>query len=228
MLSIATLCFVLAAIGVLNFYLKRKVNDFDLAEQTANDYSIVVLNPPEDAFDVNEWKEFFESAAEDVHVTLCSVILDNHELINALMKRRQLLLKIQNRLPFGVKFEFDEVDKFIDKCVEPSWITKKLLFQKSSKEIQKEIEQLRKDIAKFSKKDYKVSSVYITLETEEVQRTLLTKLDTSIFRAVNQRIPSDYPQECLFRKKLLLRVEEPDEPESIRWGFQPKSDMVCS
>ena len=200
---------------------------FDLAEQTARDYSIVVLNPPEDAYDIDEWKQFFESAAENVHVTLCSVILDNHDLVNALVERRKLLLKIQNRLPFGVEFDFDNVDQFIEQCVEPSWIQRKLLFQKSSRDIQKEIEELRKDISKFAKKDYKVSSVYITLETEEAQRKLLSKITTSIFAAVNQKIPSEYPQECLFRRKFLLRVEKPDEPDSIRWGDAPKSDMVC-
>ena len=202
--------------------------DFDEAEQTASDYSIAVVNPPKDAYNLDEWKQFFENVAEDVHVTLCTVVLDNDELVNALVKRRALLSQIQNRLPFGVKFDPDNLDEIIEQCTEPSWFQKTVLFAKSSSAIHEMIKKLQVEISDYSERTYDVASVYITMETEKAQRSVLKKMTVSGRAAAKQQIPKDFPQECLFRENYLLRVREPDEPDSIRWDNLEDTDMVCS
>jgi hypothetical protein len=72
---------------VVILYVNKMEVQFDEDEQTAQDYSIVVENPPEDAHDPEEWKQFFEQAFssndgddtsnrdESFHVTGRSTIL---------------------------------------------------------------------------------------------------------------------------------------------------------
>ena len=91
---------------------------FDEDEQTAQDYSIVVKNPPDDAYDPTEWKEFFEAALQqdntdtinnsggqgttiikDTSVTVCTVDVDNEFMIAYLTKRREILRAIELALP---------------------------------------------------------------------------------------------------------------------------------
>lgn len=90
--------------------------EFDEDEQTAQDYSIVVKNPPDDAYDPTEWKEFFEAALEqdninmhnssgegtviqNTSVTVCTVDVDNELMIAYLTKRREILRAIELALP---------------------------------------------------------------------------------------------------------------------------------
>ncbi len=65
-----------------------------MAEQTAQDYSIVVKDPNPDATDPEEWRTFFE--AHFGPVTYVTVALNNGELLKALATRRGILEKIKH------------------------------------------------------------------------------------------------------------------------------------
>lgn len=68
----------------------------DEDEQTATDYSIHIHNPPDDATDPDEWKNFLETNFGKVAVvTTC---INNDELVRALVKRRDCLLQISRKL----------------------------------------------------------------------------------------------------------------------------------
>ena len=62
MIHFATWFFLMAGILVMRWHLTCQMEPkLDDDEQTAQDYSIVVTNPPHDARSPTEWKEFFES-----------------------------------------------------------------------------------------------------------------------------------------------------------------------
>lgn len=55
----ATVLLLFIATAVLGEYLRRQEVAFDEDEQTAQDYSVKVSNPPPDARDPEEWRKFF-------------------------------------------------------------------------------------------------------------------------------------------------------------------------
>ena len=68
------------------------------------DYSIVINNPPEDATDPEEWKEFFKNAF-DAHVTGCTVAVDNDVLVHTLRERRETMRMLELLLEPGTKLD---------------------------------------------------------------------------------------------------------------------------
>ena len=87
MINFAALIFVIFGSYAMNRYLRHMEVQFDEDEQTAQDYSIIINNPPDDATDPEEWKEYFK-AAFDAHVTGCTVAVDNDILVRTLVERR--------------------------------------------------------------------------------------------------------------------------------------------
>jgi hypothetical protein len=70
----------------------------------------------------------------------------------------------------------------------------------------------------LAQQDYPVSNVFISFETEAAQRHVLTALSVGAFAANHNtvRVHKENPN-YLFRGNLVLRVDEPDEPSTIRW-----------
>jgi len=62
-------------------------------------YTIEIKNPPKHATNPNEWKSFFESKFNNVHVTTCTITKNNKYLIKLLIRRRKALLDLCNSLP---------------------------------------------------------------------------------------------------------------------------------
>jgi len=52
--------------------------------QTAQDYSILVKNPPKGALDPDEWRDFFQHVTKH-RVTIVTVAVDNKPLIGKFM-----------------------------------------------------------------------------------------------------------------------------------------------
>jgi len=75
---------------------------------TATDYSVVVSNPPKEATDPEEWKHFFEQWSSK-KVTCCTIVLNNQNLISALVQRRRLRRKLSQMLLD--KVDMDDEDK---------------------------------------------------------------------------------------------------------------------
>lgn len=94
LISYATLLFIMIGTIILNVYLTRMEVAFDEDEQTSQDYSVIVENPPHDATNPQEWHDFFKEKF-GAHVTACTVAVDNDLLIRTLVTRRELLRKIE-------------------------------------------------------------------------------------------------------------------------------------
>lgn len=107
MINFASLIFIICGMIYIDFYQKRKEVQFDEDEQTAQDYSIAISNPPASATNPDEWKKFFVEEFDGVHVTCCTVALNNESLVSSLVRRRELLQMIKNKIPHDKSWKLD-------------------------------------------------------------------------------------------------------------------------
>ena len=98
MVNLGTLFFLIIAFIFLNMYSSKMEEQFDEDEQTAQDYSMHVKNPPDDAYDPEEWKTFFSQFG---HVTVCTTAINNDLLVKTLVQRREICQQIFELLPPG-------------------------------------------------------------------------------------------------------------------------------
>jgi len=209
-MNLATIFFVAIATFVF-IYLQRRMRSFlDEGEQTTSDYSIRVKNPPHNAKDPESWKIFFETVFEDVHVTVCTVALDNEDLIAKLVRRRKYLLELQNSLPVHIPFCAEDLEKTVLQCPEPGFFSRVLCCSEGPKDLYDKIQAIDEDIEHTTDHSYPASSAFITFETEAMQRRILEEM--SYPKLCKGIVDSKYKFEGI-----ILEVSEPDEPSSIRW-----------
>lgn len=89
MYNYAAMMLLLCITILFNLYQSRKEVLFDEDKITASDYSVRVRNPPPDAYDCDKWRDFFQ-IYDEKGVTVVTVILNNQDLLNALIARRYL------------------------------------------------------------------------------------------------------------------------------------------
>jgi len=70
MVNYATVILFLIANACLGEYIRRQEVQFDEDEQTAQDYSIRISNPPHDATDPEEWRTFFLENLDGAQVSV--------------------------------------------------------------------------------------------------------------------------------------------------------------
>jgi len=207
-----SMLFVIAAVYLINYLQEREAVKFDEAEQTSTDYSINITNPPREAKDPDSWKDFFESQFE-VKVNVCTIALNNQELINALIDRRKSLRALDNLLPRAEDIDEDNLTEALSICWSvPLW-KRIICFAKTPKAIVKDINEKESEIVdkiKALREESKVTSVFVTFDTEKSQRKVLKKLSVARFQEKNMESDKMY-------QGTVLRVVEPDEPVSIRW-----------
>ena len=205
----------------INSHLKEQEVQFDEDEQTAQDYSIVIKNPPSDATNPEEWKSFFENKfGRNNHVTCCTVAKDNHTLLKELVRRREILQKIKWKLPQGTSL--DEASLTMNAY---DLEQRQTIFQRIKAVVVPDIIVLFKQLVRINSKVKKFASidvtfpatrVFITFETESAQRHILKHLSVGskrILKSEKLNIDDNY----LFRANKALHVKEADEPSTIRW-----------
>ena len=80
------------------------------------------MHPPKDARDPTEWKQFFEKASGGGHVTVCTIALDNEDLVRALLTRRMKLMHLEMMLPSAMKLaRRSKLKEQIDTMPPMSW-----------------------------------------------------------------------------------------------------------
>ena len=70
----------------------------------------------------------------------------------------------------------------------------------------------------LAQQEYPASNVFVTFEKEADQRKVLSALHYASVEVWSQRKGAARSQQHLFRGKHLLSIEEPDEPNTIRWS----------
>ena len=172
---------------------------------------------------MTEWKAFFNKVDEKAQVTFCTVVLDNEDLIDALALKKQYILELELMLPVGVSMDEKQLKSIVDKIPPlPQW---KKLFATSASSLYEKIIALDNQIEELSQKEYDVSDIFVTFNTEEDQRNVLEKLSVGVLSIITQNkdaLPSDY----LFRGEHVLDVFEPAEPSSIRWQDLDETFLV--
>lgn len=64
MVNFAALFFLVGVLFLLSIYLGVREVRFDEDKVTSTDYSVIVKNPPKDAYDPDEWRDFFSQFAD--------------------------------------------------------------------------------------------------------------------------------------------------------------------
>lgn len=218
MINYGTLLFIVFGIMVMNVYQKRKEVEFDEDEQTAQDYSIRIMNPPKDAVDPAEWRAFFKDAFH-AHATVVTIALDNDPLIRALRERRECLRKIELNLEPGTSLDTLTLAKIAAEVETGRRLFGRLLayVSKGIPEHFGRMAELEAKIKGWAQLDYPCSSVFVTFETEAEQRRVLSGLALGSYH-VKRQTQSKLDAKYLFRGTLVLSIKEPDEPSTIRWA----------
>jgi hypothetical protein len=218
MINYGTMLLVLVGIFVLNCYQRRKEVEFDEDEQTAQDYSIRIQNPPTDAVDPEEWRTYFKRTF-DAHATVVTVALDNDSLVRALRERRECIRKIELNLEPGTSLDIMTLAKIAAEVEAARGLTGLVLavIFPGIPEYFGRMAELEAKIKGWAQLDYPCSNVFVTFETENDQRTVLGALALGSYHVRCQN-KSKIDAKYLFRGNLILKLNEPDEPNTIRWA----------
>ena len=235
--NLGVLCLLIFCVTAYNAYLSKLEIRYDEDNSSAPDYSIIVMNPPKTAKDPEEWKTFFDTFS-DKQVTLVTVALGNDELLNKLVAKRREIKTLRGLLPrpkdvvnFSDEKAMDEVvlnatnqrrreeqqksclEKLVGKTITP--FLRLLGFSLTEDIIWKRIKATNAEIKELEQKQYDVSAVIVTFETERGQRTALEALNFSLLEVLtNQAITAD--SSAIFRDTV-LNCREAAEPDAIRW-----------
>lgn len=207
-----TMIFVIISIFVFGHFSMAREVELDEAVQTTTDYSIGIDNPPADAYDPEEWRDFFSNFG--AHVTCCTVAIDNERLTYKLVARRKLLSELEMLLPPGMKFNQHNLQEAVENAIPIPWY---MSFMKSdAAALKKKIDTLTDQLIELGKEHNDVVEVFVTFETEQAQRQVLEAFSIPKIDVMLQRKNSLLP-EHLFRGKHVLDVREPAEPSAVRW-----------
>eukprot|EP00529_Nitzschia_sp_RCC80_P003922 CAMPEP_0113487328 /NCGR_PEP_ID=MMETSP0014_2-20120614/25452_1 /TAXON_ID=2857 /ORGANISM="Nitzschia sp." /LENGTH=1050 /DNA_ID=CAMNT_0000381021 /DNA_START=457 /DNA_END=3609 /DNA_ORIENTATION=- /assembly_acc=CAM_ASM_000159 len=234
----ATLLFAVVGISVISFYLRVRGVRFDEDKVTTTDYSINIKNPPPNAYDPDEWKDFFSQFATDGdQVTCVTITLNNELLMRKIFYYRNFRGQLLRRIPDDTDIDDVETTEQVIKAYMVSgkssyiiekgwvgWIIKKLVappmnifgMMLPSDKLYERMKVLKEEIKVLQEKDYTASQVFVTFETEEGQRTALAALKVGLLDLYRQNKHA-VSSECLFRGEILLNVIQPAEPNAVRW-----------
>lgn len=190
----------------------------DEDEQTAQDYSIVIDNPPGDATDPEEWRAFFKEAFGS-HVTGCTVAVDNDLLVRTLVERREKMRMLELDVEPGTSLDIVTIAGIAAKRErERSGIASLIAWVAPGfPEHFARMAVLTAKVQGLAQQDYPVTNVFVTFETETGQRKALEKLTVGQAAIDSNRQSSVRDLKYLFRGFRVLSVHEPEEPDSIRW-----------
>lgn len=233
-INFVTAIVVIVAVGIFSLYLNAREVRFDEDKATTTDYSVVVHNPPPDAIDPEEWRSFFSQFATDGdQVTVVTVALNNQVMVRKLVIRRIFMNQLMAKLVDDVDFEDETavynaivkynqekaaqqpncISRLLDWVIIPLCNLINLLLP--PEELVKKIKKLTEEIKELQEKKYDATSVFVTFETEEGQRTALHALQVGLIDLKMNRT-SAVPPECLFQGRV-LDVQQPTDPTSVRW-----------
>lgn len=233
MVNLATLFFLIICFGLLACFQRAREVRFDEDKLSATDYSLVVKNPPKDAFDPDEWRDFFSQFAEK-QVTCVTVALNNDQLIWKLTLRRLFRNQLRLQLPKNVDLEDEDLVRNAVAQLEKEWESEaKGCFSRVAgctilpilrlfgmflqpNVLVDRIFKLTEEIKELQKKHYDVCQVFVTFETEAGQRTAMSALTVPGKLDIRMNNTGRVAPSALYNGRV-LSVEEPTEPNAVRW-----------
>jgi hypothetical protein len=211
-------CIYLAVI-FMSFYLRWEEVKYDENAQTAQDYSIEIANPPIDAHDPEEWREYFREQFDGAEVAVCTCELDNDLLIQTLVKRRETYRIIQSLLDPGTSMDVINIGHIAAEEERHRNVFSKFLalLMPGVPELLATLVVLNAKIQALSQLTYHTTKVFVSFETERDQRHVLTKITVGSVRVKRNDHTALSDPKYLFRSKHMLNVAEADEPNTIHW-----------
>ncbi len=218
-INLATLALIFFGTIGLNLYLRRMEIIYDEDEQTAQDYSVVVQNPPGDATSPEEWFKFFHDSFDGAHMTACTIAVDNDLLVRSLVERRELLRKIEMMVDPGTSLDTLTLARIAAKeARKRRWLARwKALVVKGIPELFGRVVVLNALVQGLAQQEYPATKVFCTFETEDDQRKVLAALSYGDWQVSRQNTAAARDPRHLFRGEHLLSVREAEEPNTIRW-----------
>jgi len=240
LINLAAILFLVCFTVFYVIYQNKIKVTYDEEWLTASDYSIRIKNPPPDAYDPEEWKSFFSNLIDtDDGIVMCTIILNNDQLIWNLINRRICVNELQKLLPktdLNTSADLSEsVSAHIKKrdnapatfcdCLFNFTIAPIMRpfnrFLPAERLIEK-IEMYSKTIKEMQDNVYEVTDVFLTFDTEDNQRKVLKKLETGWIDIIRNKTEGK-DRDNLFRGETVLHVEEPSEPSGIIYQDLPAS-----
>jgi hypothetical protein len=192
---------------------------------------VVVKNPPKDAYNPDDWRDFFQQFG-DSQVTCVSVALNNDIMLRKLIARREARHALEIQLPKGTDMDDEDLVRTLvaqlvrDQEAEPKGCLGSIIscvisvlnlfgMMLPPDKLVDKVFRLTDEIKELQKEVYDVVKVYVTFETEEGQRTALESLSVGKFDAFMNNTAA-IPSNTVFRDRV-LKVEEPCEPDAVRW-----------
>jgi hypothetical protein len=165
----------------------RAAKEMDESIQTAQDYSLEVLDPDPDASNPDEWMQFFSRFGQIRYIT---IVKKNSHFIDLLVQKQKLqssyLNNINNTSAIATARDNDRLAT-LDRAINTA-----------------------------STSGIPVCRVYVSYEYESSQRLALAALEVANIYALSDSI-SDGKVRNTFRGKNVLNVREAPEPDTIDW-----------
>jgi len=217
--NFGSVIFLLVATMLLGRYLKHQEVQFDEDEQTAQDYSVKISNPPPDAKDPDEWKRFFQENCDGAHVTVCTIAVDNDFLVRTLVERRERLRTIANMQEPGSSMNMLDLARVAaqEERKRNFWQRLLAMVAPGIPEHFSRLVALNAKVEGLAQLDFPVTNIFLTFETEKDQRNVLTSLSVGSLKADRNDTKAVSDPKYLFRGKHVLNVSEADEPNTVRW-----------
>jgi len=216
--NFAALIFMLISIMIMGWYMRREEVKFDEDEQTAQDYSIHIKNPPGDANNPEEWRKFFKENCDGAKLAVCTCAVENDLLVHCLVERREVMRNIHSKRP-GENMEMLVLAKIAAEIE-----TKRNMLARILAKVVPDIPEyfarltaLKGKVEGLAQLKYPVTNVFLTFETEEDQRKVLQNLSVGHMTAQKNDHSALSDPKYLFRGEIVLDVAEPEEPNTIRW-----------
>jgi len=210
---------LILGIVVLHYYQENKEVQFNKGHHIAQDYSIVITNPPKDAIDPGGWKNVFESNCRRVHVTLCTVSVGNDLVVKSLARRRELMRQTDVMLPPDESLGMLNISKFAAKIEKKRhfWDTLYAKIVPGIPELFGQVVVLTSKVKGLAQWSRPANNIFITFETESTQQRILKHLSFGMIHVMGNNTSKISNPNHLFRGEKLSNAREANEPSTIRW-----------
>jgi len=220
LINYAALIFlVISVYFLLDYHLEKETVTFDEDEQTAQDYSLLVKNPPQGATDPEEWRQFFEETFPGVKVVAVTCNVNNDLLIKSLVKRREVLRRMELLLDHGTNMGIDNLALLAAQEQERRGKylgSIKGFLVPGLPELLSKLVALNTSIKGFTQLSYPCTNVYVTFELESHSRLVMSKLSVGLKYIRNNDISVLEDPSYAFRDTV-LNLQDAPEPNSVRW-----------
>ncbi|KAL7563221.1 hypothetical protein ACA910_014494 [Epithemia clementina (nom. ined.)] len=180
---------------------------FDEEMQTASDYSIKISNPPDDAIDPAEWRDYLVQFGP---VAVVTVAIDNAQLLQKLLSHRRTRMQLARKLPASCDtWDREQVEHAIE-ALPKRWCCSIPFICPSAAALWARLQEIQQEVEEMARRPYKAVSVFVTFETERAQRNCLYTLTPSKLNLWRQKIDTSR-----FDQRGRLVVEEQVESSRL-------------